>query len=578
MKRVFGILVLAAGSVLIPPAQASDLIDSRAVLDDATGTLTIADVAGHVTAPAPPVLLLGSTNAVHWLCLRVRAPAQGNSVVLFIRPAFLNEVRLYEAGPGNPLTWKTRVTGNVYPFTDRDRRSISLGFSVDVPAGGATYYIRLKTRSLAQFSVEAVEPATAESLDHQRDLVEVFFVTAMLCLLLWALLSYALDRLRVVGLFALHQAVYTLFGIAATGYLAPWDPASLPKLVDWVNAILYLAINFTTLLFWRELFKAYKPPPALMRGLNWLLWTFPVLLVALALGFNAFAINSNAAIIKVTWLYFLVVSFSLRVEGTPRRRLVQAFFVAVLVSNVLFWFAGRSGRDAVRVSLSGMQLLIVDGLIIGGLFALIVHTRARRARQEAQEATLNLRLMQKQFQIEVELKQQAEAAAQTDDLTGQMNRRRFVELAERELARSIRFQRPFTLLAIDIDHFKSVNDSGGHIAGDMALKDVAHLIRQALREEDLFGRMGGDEFTAVIVEAEKTSAVEVAQRLCLAVAGATIMVPGRANVQVTVSIGLTRLNGRDVQFACLMNEADRAMYKAKMSGRNRVAVWEEERD
>ena len=574
MKRLACILIVIVGFTLTLPATASDLIISRAVLEDAHGTLTIADVAGRVTAPAAPILAVNSTRSVHWLCLRVRAPANGSQVVLFIRPTYLNEVRLYEAGSGNSLTWKTRVTGNDYPYGDRDRANISLGFIVDVAAPEATFYLRFKSRSAAKFTVEALEPGEAEHKDHQRDLVEVFFVTAMLCLLFWAILSYLLDRLPVVGLFAFHQTVYTLFGIVVTGYLAPLSPVAFPKLVDWVNAILYLAINFTTLLFCRELFKPYKPPPALMRGLNLLLGTFPVLLVALALGYYPFAINTNAAIIKTTWLYFIVVAFALRAESTPSRRLVRAFFVLVLASNAVFWIVGGNSRTASRANLSAIQQLIVDGLIIGGSFALMLHARARLARQEAQESALNLLLVQEKFEIEQQLKHQAEHQAQTDYLTGQPNRRRFVELAERELARAIRFQRPFTLLMIDIDHFKAVNDSWGHSVGDAVLQKVARLIRNTLRDEDVFGRTGGEEFAAVIVEVDRISAIEVAQRLCSTVADAMIVQPETGRIEITLSIGLARLNVRNIPFTSLLNEADRAMYDAKQAGRNRLVVCE----
>ena len=574
MKRHLGILIVIVGCVLTQPALASDLIISRAVLEDATGTLTIADVAGRVTAPVGSTLSMNSTSSVHWLCLRVRAPADDSNVVLFIRPTYLNEVRLYEAGSGNPLTWRTRVTGNDYPYGARDRATISLGFVVNVAAPEATYYLRLKTRSPAQFTVEALEPAEAERKDHQRDLVEVFFVTAMLCLLFWAILSYLLDRLPVVGLFAVHQAVYTLFGVVATGYLAPLSPASFPKLVDWVNAILYLAINFTTLLFCRELFKPYKPPPVLMRGLKLLLWAYPVLLLALALGYNALAINTNAALIKITWLYFVFVAFALRAEGTPHRRFMRAFFVLVLMNNAIFWIVSRNSRIASKINLSAIQQLIVDGLIIGGSFAMMLHARARLARQEAQESALNLLLVQKKFEIEQELKNQAELRAQTDYLTGQPNRRRFVELAERELARAIRFQRPFTLLMIDVDHFKAVNDTWGHNAGDAVLQKVAGLIRKALRDEDVFGRIGGEEFSAVIVEVDRNNAIEVAQRLCSIVADAMIVQPETGRIELTLSIGLSQLKGRNIPLTSLLNEADRAMYDAKQAGRNRLAVCE----
>jgi len=574
MKLIAGSLMVIVGFILTRPALGSDLIISRTMLDDPTGSLTIADVAGRVTIPATSTPFMASSESVHWFCLRVQAPANGGKVVLFLRPTSLNEVRLYQAGIGNPLTWKTSVTGNQFPFGERDRASISLGFVVDVPAPGATYYLRVTTRSPAQFSVEAIEPAEADRWDHQRDLVMMFFVTAMLCLLLWAIHTYILDRQRVVGLFALHQAVYTLFGIAATGYLAPLFVTRFPHVLDLVNAILYLAINFTPVLFCRELFKPYEPPPLLMRGLNLLLWTFPVLLAAIALGYNAFASNSNAALIKITWLYFVVIAFSLRTEHTPRRRLVRLFFVAVFMSNLVYWLASRSSRIASIVNLTAIQVLIVDGLVLGGLFALILHTRAHQVRLEGLQSAMNLLLVQKKFEIELELKKLAEVQAQTDYLTGLFNRRHFVELAEAELARSIRFERPFTLLMIDIDHFKAINDTWGHSIGDEVLKNVAHLIRGTLRDEDIFGRAGGEEFTAVIVEADIDGAMGAAQRICSTVAEAVIVSRGAERIQVTVSIGLSQLKRRNIDFRSLLNEADRAMYDAKQAGRNRLAVCE----
>lgn len=572
MKHLFAIVALFIGFGLTQTALAEDLTVSRTVLVDATGSLTIADVAGRVTTPTGPSLPKIGTNTVQWLCVRVKAPATGSKVVLYLRPNYLNDVRLYEAGPGNPLAWKTRVTGNDFSYRDRDRASITLGFVVDVTGSEATYYLRIKTKGPSWVDLEALELAEAEHKDQQRDLVMVFFATAMLCLLVWAILSHLLDRNPDVGLFAIHQAVYALFGLAVTGYLAPWVPARFPQLGDWVQMVLYCAINFTPLLFCRALFKPYAPPPLMMRGLNLLLYTFPVLLVAISLGYGTQAVVANAILIKFTWLYFVVIAFTLRVERTPSRRLLQLFFVSIMAINVIFWLAGKSSRFASVVSLTPVQVLILDGLVIGGMFAMILHTRARQVLLDAQQSALDLVLVQKKFEIEQELKMRAEAQAQTDYLTGQFNRRRFVELAERELSRSIRFQRPFTLLMIDVDHFKAVNDTWGHSVGDAVLKEVAQLIHSALRDADLFGRTGGEEFAAVIMETDGAGAIEVAERLCATVAGAAIVPPEAGRIQVSVSIGLAQLRGRSIGFNHLLMEADAAMYDAKQAGRNRVAI------
>jgi diguanylate cyclase (GGDEF)-like protein len=574
LKHRFALLVLFVGVILAQPVLASDLIVSRTMLDDPTGALTIADVAGRVTTPVQPSIGVASTNTAHWLCLRVRQPANGSKVVLFIRPSFLNEIRLYEAGPGNPLAWKTRVTGNHYPYSERDRPNISLGFVVNVTGPEATYYLRLKTRSPSWLDVTAVEPATAEALDQQRDLVIMFFATAMLCLLLWAILSYFENRQPVVGLFAIHQAVYTGFGLVSTGYLAPLVPVRFPQLADSVNIVLYCAISFTPLLFCRELFRPYEPPPRLMRGLNLLMWIFPVLLVSIALGYDTQAVTAANVLIKITWLYFVVVAFSLRVERTPSRRLLQIFFVLILMNNVVYWLASRSSRIASVIGLTAIQTLIIDGLVIGGLFAMILHTRARQTLREAQQSAVDLLLVQKKFEIEQKLKEQAELQAKTDYLTGLFNRRYFVESAERELMRAVRFQRPLTLLMIDIDHFKAINDTWGHGVGDIVLQNVSHLLHETLRSVDIFGRTGGEEFAAVLVETDGPDAFDVAKRLCKVVADAVIVPPGAGRIQVTVSIGLSQLKERKILFDGLMNEADQAMYTAKQTGRNRFVASE----
>ena len=436
LKLIYVIIGLIVGLVPMPAAWASDLIVSRTLLEDKAGTLTIADVAGRAFTPVEPSFSMTSTNAAHWVCLRVRAPADGSKVVLFIRPTFLNEIRLYEAGPGDPLTWKTRVTGNHYLYSARDRANISLGFQVNVTGPEATYYLRVKTRSPTWLDVQGLAPAEAERNDQQRDLVMVFFVTAMLGLLIWAILSYLLNRQPVVGFFAIHQACYTLFGIVTTGYLAPLVPERFPQLADWVNIVLYCTINVTPLLFCRVLFKPYDPPPALMRGLNLLLWTYPAVLAAIALGHDSLAVTATTLLIKITWLYFVVIAFSLRVELTPSRRLLRIFFVSIFMNNVVFWLAGFSSRFAKLISVTAMQTLIIDGLVIGGMFAMILHTRARQSIKAAQQAAIDLLLVQKKLELELELKKQAELQAQTDYLTGLFNRRRFVELAERELARA----------------------------------------------------------------------------------------------------------------------------------------------
>lgn len=570
MKHFFAVLALLFGlHSIAPPVFAEDLVMSRAVLEDRAGTLTITDAARSTFKPVGPTLSRGFTNSVYWLRLRVRAPAKGSEVELFIRQPYLNEIRLYEADAGHPSSWKTRVTGNHYAYSERDRARSSLGFVVNVTSPEATYYLRLKTRSMLQMSVEALHPEEAEHKSHQFDLLEVFFVTSMLLLLLWAMHSYLLDRLPVVGLFAIHQAVYTLYGIAITGYLAPLLPAGFPQLADLSTAVTYCAVSFTTLLFCRTLFTPYQPPPLLMRGINLLLLLFPLQLAAMAFGYTTFAVILNAVLIRVSWWYFVVMTFTLRKEHSPSRRLLQVFFVAITLIFTLFWLSSHSSQLG-PINNMGRQILIANGLIIGGLFAMILNSRLRSLQQEAQQSALDLLVAQKTLELERTLKEKAEIQARTDYLTGLHNRRHFIEQAEHELARARRYHRPLSLLMIDIDRFKTINDTWGHSTGDAVLRKVSLLIRNALREVDIMGRMGGEEFAAVLVEVDVEQAMQVAQRLCTTVAETTIVLQEGESLQVTISLGLTGLKGRDITFDSLLKEADLALYRAKQSGRNRV--------
>lgn len=574
-------LLFLSAVFFVHPAAAQDLTFSRNTFNDPSGIMSINDVVRDGSVHDTQLSELGKNpKEVQWIRLQVHAPAHGNEVVLYIIPTYINEVRLYEAGPGDPSTWKTRVTGNFFPFSERDRPSFSLGFTVQVPPSGGTYYLRVKSRTPSGISVRAFPQELAVTRDHHRDLLELFFVTSMVFLMLWAVHSYLLDRQKIVGLFALFQLAYTLFGIAVTGYMAPLNPASFPHLVDWLIGVLYLTVSFSSTFFCRELFRPYEPPPVLMLGMKLLLWIPPALLLVALLGYLGIAVALNSLLIKITWVLFLVTAFSLRKEQTPGRRSLQFFFSGILLNMVVFWFAWNSNVNEVNVDtqlLLGFQHLIMDGLVVGALFALILHTRTRQAVKEGQQSAMELLLVQERFKLEQELKQQIEIQAQTDYLTGISNRRHFVELAEQELNRAIRFQRPCTLLVIDVDHFKSINDSWGHAIGDLVLQQVAGVVKDALRAQDHFGRTGGEEFAVVLVETEGSAAVETAHRLCASVASALIA-PCENCIPVTISIGVSQLQRRNIDFSQLLLEADRAMYSAKDAGRNCVVVSESEQN
>lgn len=177
-----------------------------------------------------------------------------------------------------------------------------------------------------------------------------------------------------------------------------------------------------------------------------------------------------------------------------------------------------------------------------------------------------------QKRMELELKRQAHV----DYLTGVSNRRHFMEQAEQEFGRAARYDTPLSLFMLDIDFFKRINDSYGHKAGDAVLKKLADVCRKALREVDIVGRVGGEEFAIMLPETGLDEAVEVAERLREAIAVADVPLDGDGvSLHFTVSIGVTALTQGASNIDALMNRADKAMYKAKESGRDKVCAQHE---
>jgi diguanylate cyclase (GGDEF)-like protein len=159
--------------------------------------------------------------------------------------------------------------------------------------------------------------------------------------------------------------------------------------------------------------------------------------------------------------------------------------------------------------------------------------------------------------------------ARRDALTGLANRRAFEEALQREVARARRTGAALAVVALDIDHFKRVNDTLGHAAGDLVLAEVAARAQRALRAEDLLARIGGEELAALLPGATLAAAAEVAERIRRAVGDAVVPVATTA-VGVTVSLGCAALVAEEREGAALLARADARLYDAKRAGRNRV--------
>ena len=168
------------------------------------------------------------------------------------------------------------------------------------------------------------------------------------------------------------------------------------------------------------------------------------------------------------------------------------------------------------------------------------------------------------------LKEEFKKLANTDPLTHLYNRRFFTEQAEKEYQRVQRYSLSMTLISIDIDHFKTINDKFGHPAGDQVLTEVAKQLKANLRKTDILARIGGEEFSILLPETTAQAAMIFAERIRVEQSNLRITGDWQGIIKLSISIGVSSLNTKDKAFDALFSRADKALYQAKKSGRNRV--------
>jgi two-component system, cell cycle response regulator len=181
-------------------------------------------------------------------------------------------------------------------------------------------------------------------------------------------------------------------------------------------------------------------------------------------------------------------------------------------------------------------------------------------------AALRIKTLQDQLRAR---NAELETVTRTDALTGIYNRRHLQERLQGVLSMARRHREPAAVLMIDVDHFKSINDSMGHAAGDAVLREIADRLRHRVRLEDVVGRWGGEEFLVLSSITDADAAAVLAERLRAAVADEPVEIDGAGRIRVTVSIGCA---AGTVDAEGLVREADAALYEAKAQGRNRVVV------
>ena len=209
----------------------------------------------------------------------------------------------------------------------------------------------------------------------------------------------------------------------------------------------------------------------------------------------------------------------------------------------------------------------------------LAQEKMQLARLVAQQHEKELAILNESLEVQVAdrtqklllAKLEAEQQARTDPLTGLRNRRAFFESAKAIHQAAIRFVEPYSVIMIDIDEFKQVNDSHGHMAGDEVLRALAISVEKVSRSIDISGRIGGDEFSVVLPKTPSEKVIALAKRLSVSFSDLSKNL-GCKDLEATVSIGIAELNAGDSGIEGALSRADRALYEAKDRGRNQVLI------
>jgi diguanylate cyclase (GGDEF)-like protein/hemerythrin-like metal-binding protein len=255
--------------------------------------------------------------------------------------------------------------------------------------------------------------------------------------------------------------------------------------------------------------------------------------------------------------------------------LLLAVFSSRLLTHSIIYPVSRITHAMTRLSKGDRDIRFTDRFARDELGEMVrAYESCRRSLLQGDLASaIVYRRKEVELQRKVQEKEHYKELASTDPLTGAFNRRKFNDLANGELERISRYNRPLSVMMLDLDHFKSINDNYGHASGDTVLKEFHKTCQSRVRNSDIIARIGGEEFSILMPETGLEQAKLLAERIREAVSEISVKVDNDI-IRLTVSIGVTEWSGECFQeFNDMLEYADQALYEAKNSGRNRVIAY-----
>lgn len=503
--------------------------------------------AGRFQPSDSSILAFGIGAAPVWIHLRVHNPGPSPVTrILSVETAWLDEVSFHFR---HDERWiGQQRLGDRLPYDDRPRDSIGLSFEWEFPAGTTDVLLRVATPDPM---VVPLYVETAAELNDRTLWTEYsygFLYGFLVALVVYNLMLFIGLRHWRYLLYSVYLTFFLLMNVSYTGHAYAWWWSASPVWAQWSQPVLMMLYASSGLIFATSFLQTRHYFPRVHRAVLGYIATGMLLLGLMAL----LDWQAPALLLAFTFVtLFTVIMLALGVMS------VRASF--------------SSAHYFLLAAVSAMVGAALTALSVWGAIPFTVWTYRAVDIGMLLDATLLALALTYQFRVGQAQRQRAEQLARIDPLTGVNNRRAFYDLSRPLWSEICQVDCRLSVILMDLDHFKRINDSFGHAAGDAALRAAAGRVQEMIRKQDIIARWGGEEFIVLLPDTALPEAVALAERLRAKLADEPVVVDGM-EVPVTASFGVAARDAEVFDIEELISRADRSLYRAKQDGRNRVRV------
>ena len=492
-----------------------------------------------------PILSFGINANPIWLKFEFTNSAdQPAQRFLRFETSWLDRIELFFVVDGK-LT-REEKGGDYYPFQAREQNDRFVVFSHDYLPGSTGVYVRVESQDplIIPMYLYKSDELVANKVNQGYVYGLIYgFLAALLAYN--ALLAFSLKSRRYL-FYAQYLFGFLLMNASYTGHAFQWLWPELMHWQLWSNPILMMVYVVSGLLFATRFLETRAYLPRLHRFIS--IYCSGLSLIAIA----CVLLGDNVVLLYAAFIGIIPFSVLMILSGAlalaSGMKAAKFFLAATIFATLGAVYSAFTVAGVVSYSALGFHAVEIGMLVEAVLFALALSY---------------------QFKINQEAKVHAERLADIDQLTGLYNRRGFDKISSAIFSTAQRKERQLSLLLLDLDHFKLINDQYGHLVGDEVLRQLSDLLLEDARTGDLVARWGGEEFIFLLPETNLAEAHSLAERLVRKTAELTVVFK-RQEVRFTVSIGVAALNAEHKTFSMLLDKADHALYKAKAEGRNQV--------